>query len=471
MTAMSLFTTCLVRTAETRSQCMRWRPSGARCYSASPASSSDPEWFQTLRNEMLNRPTVSYRENVHVETDEKLANSLSTFLPREWCRRRRPAGSILPLGHSLVYFNTAMPVDQLLPDGTDPLQSPGEPWTRRMWAGGSMELNTEQYYHANRGFTAGSDMICAERIQDVQLRGHGDAVKIFVTLHRRFARWDSLHGQDAPQASFEQQLHSDEWGKALLKEERNLVFLTDKTAAEHESIRAGQFVPVRYLESPGNPDFSHTLTPTRSLLFRYSALTLNAHLIHLDREYARNVEGHRNLLVHGPLSLTLMLHAICGHVKAKTKNRRIVESIRYRNLAPLYCDEEMRICGAMKNSLPTGDVYDIWIEGPTGGVAVKGTVRTVPKPRPIMPQFQHRPQGDRIKPSSYPSSGRDESIGRAKSTRGATRAPPEHHRPTKSAHEARKMSELNVALGLDDRTRPNSTEQPETAADEPRKGD
>ena len=53
-----------------------------------------------------------------------------------------------------------------------------------------------------------------------------------------------------------------------------------------------------------------------------------------------------------------------------------MESIEYRNLAPLYCDEEMRICGMEKKTLQNGSIYDLWIEGPTGGVAVKGTVYT-----------------------------------------------------------------------------------------------
>lgn len=190
---------------------------------------------------------VNYQENVNAETDEKLAHTLSTFLPAEWVRRRRPEGSILPLGHSLVWFNTSMPVDQLLPDGTDPLQSPGQPWTRRMWAGGSMELNANKYLRPDRGFNTGSYMRCAERIEDVQLRGQGDTAKIFVTLRRRFARHSPL-GRAATHPDPEQQLDMEGWGDTLLKEERNLVFLKDRTAAENEAIKSGQFVPVKYLE-------------------------------------------------------------------------------------------------------------------------------------------------------------------------------------------------------------------------------
>jgi len=48
----------------------------------------------------------------------------------------------------------------------------------------------------------------------------------------------------------------------------------------------------------------------------------------------------------------------------------------------------MRICGLEKKKLQHGSIYDVWIEGPTGGVAVKGTVYTTvknTKPKPLGP--------------------------------------------------------------------------------------
>jgi hypothetical protein len=71
------------------------------------------------------------------------------------------------------------------------------------------------------------------------------------------------------------------------------------------------------------------------------------------------------------------------HKREKEGAQSCVSSIRYRNLAPLYCDEQMRICIKRKKPLPLtrGGEYDIWIEGPTNGVAVMGTVRTLPMPR------------------------------------------------------------------------------------------
>jgi 3-methylfumaryl-CoA hydratase len=43
------------------------------------------------------------------------------------------------------------------------------------------------------------------------------------------------------------------------------------------------------------------------LLFRYSALTFNAHRIHYDRDYAEGVEGYAGLVVQGPLIATLLM--------------------------------------------------------------------------------------------------------------------------------------------------------------------
>lgn len=44
------------------------------------------------------------------------------------------------------------------------------------------------------------------------------------------------------------------------------------------------------------------------MLFRYSALTFNAHRIHYDEPYATQIEGYGGLVVHGPLQATLLLN-------------------------------------------------------------------------------------------------------------------------------------------------------------------
>lgn len=83
------------------------------------------------------------------------------------------------------------------------------------------------------------------------------------------------------------------------------------------------------------------------------------------------MEGYRNLLVHGPLTLMLLLTAMQGHLQP----RHFIKDIEYRNLAPLYVDEELTVCGKPKTGRRTG-AWDVWIEGPEGGLAVRGSVRT-----------------------------------------------------------------------------------------------
>lgn len=55
-----------------------------------------------------------------------------------------------------------------------------------------------------------------------------------------------------------------------------------------------------------------------------------------------------------------------------------VKSLSYRNLAPLYVDEEMRVCLRRTRTRPAGAEveWDVWVEGPEGGLAVKGSAVT-----------------------------------------------------------------------------------------------
>ncbi len=51
-------------------------------------------------------------------------------------------------------------------------------------------------------------------------------------------------------------------------------------------------------------------------------------------------------------------------------------SFRYRNLAPLYAGEPMRLCGRRRVGGVEGrrgrESYEMWVEGPDGGIAVRG---------------------------------------------------------------------------------------------------
>lgn len=53
-----------------------------------------------------------------------------------------------------------------------------------------------------------------------------------------------------------------------------------------------------------------TVTPDETQLFFFSAATYNGHRIHYDKQWARDVEGYDNVLVHGPLQAALLARAL-----------------------------------------------------------------------------------------------------------------------------------------------------------------
>ena len=83
----------------------------------------------------------------------------------------------------------------------------------------------------------------------------------------------------------------------------------------------------------GPPGPAVTVDPV--LLFRFSALTYNAHRIHYDREYAR-AEGYPGLVVHGPLQALLMAELA----------RPAGSEYSYRLVAPLFEDQGLIVSAA-----------------------------------------------------------------------------------------------------------------------------
>ena len=74
-------------------------------------------------------------------------------------------------------------------------------------------------------------------------------------------------------------------------------------------------------------------TPRSVELFRFSAVTLNAHRIHYDQRYATRVEGYPDLVVHGPLT------AIKLFSFAQSRWPRPIRRFRFRALQPLFVDQ------------------------------------------------------------------------------------------------------------------------------------
>lgn len=96
-----------------------------------------------------------------------------------------------------------------------------------------------------------------------------------------------------------------------------------------------------YLHQSAVGSHVRDLIQTPVSLFRFSALTFNAHKIHYSLPWCREVEGHRNIAVHGPLNL---LHILDLWRDTRPKaSCKLPKSIKYRATSPVYAEEPYRI--------------------------------------------------------------------------------------------------------------------------------
>jgi 3-methylfumaryl-CoA hydratase len=105
--------------------------------------------------------------------------------------------------------------------------------------------------------------------------------------------------------------------------------------------------------------WSRVVCPDPVLLFRFSALTFNAHRIHYDRPYAMNEEGYPGLVVHGPLTAILLLGLARHNVDCP------VADFSFRGQAPLFDLAPFRLVGERM-----GARVELEAHGPDGRTAM-----------------------------------------------------------------------------------------------------
>lgn len=110
-------------------------------------------------------------------------------------------------------------------------------------------------------------------------------------------------------------------------------------------------------------EWRDVIRPDPVLLFRYSSLTYNAHRIHYDLAYATGEEDYPALVVHGPLTATLLMQSALSHSGGRP------ESFAFRGLAPLFADEPFSLCGTTSE-----DTLSLWAEGPGGYAAMTASL-------------------------------------------------------------------------------------------------
>jgi len=192
-----------------------------------------------------------------------------------------PAGDELPPLWHWLFFLEHPRTEELGVDGhvADGHFLPPIPRRQRMFAGGRLEFR--------RPLRIGTQVQRTSEVTEIVPKTGRSGEMLFVTEHREYAGDDGL---------------------AVIEEQDIVYRQAPPPDASHGSSLAssGRKAP----PSAGSatlPPGRVGLVPDSRLLFRFSALTYNAHRIHHDEPYAREVEGYPGLVVHGPLLALLLL--------------------------------------------------------------------------------------------------------------------------------------------------------------------
>jgi len=151
-----------------------------------------------------------------------------------------PDTSTLAQGHHLVYFSPQVLNSDLLPDGTDSLHSPGLPFVRRLWAGGSLSFNRNVKFQLHTNNMAA---LCKEEISKTWTKGHKGEERVFLTVRRRIGGFAKAYKpsqyEGGPHINWGPlDSNSDQWGlaskmgKLAVVETKNLVFMREKSLAD-----------------------------------------------------------------------------------------------------------------------------------------------------------------------------------------------------------------------------------------------
>ncbi|WEW59694.1 hypothetical protein PRK78_005174 [Emydomyces testavorans] len=303
----------------------------ARCQSAGPQTRT-----QVLDANQLQLLSLTLNRNHLYSNTPALSNAAAP----------PPAGTPVPPGYHLVYFTPAFLESELGVDGTDVSYNPDAPFTRRMWAGGEVRWPR----------TADGKL---------NLLRVGQEVRETTKLLKAEAKVIKKTGDEMIVVGLEK-VFENEAGVALI-DRRNWVFREAlKLPSSTEPRQSPPAISTSKPPPPPNPSsatakvYTRNLCQTPETLFRMSALTFNGHKIHYSLPWAREVEGHRGLVVHGPLNLISILDFWRDMREKEGGDPQAIvpESISYRATHPLYAGEEYQIVLEEDGTLTQANIYN-----------------------------------------------------------------------------------------------------------------
>ncbi len=243
--------------------------------------------------------------------EERRFDAVSDGLLTRWCATLdRPFGEAVPQGVHWCLCLPDAPTSGLGEDG-HPLRDespdsflPPVPLPRRMWASSKVDFL--------KPLQRDAAIERVSRVVSIKEKTGGSGLLVFV---------DVEHETRAN-------------GVAAVREVQSLVY---RSAAPADAPPAPP--------PPGDGRFDasawdavRTLTPSAPLLFRFSALTFNSHRIHYDLPYATGEEGYRGLVVHGPLTATLLLD-----LARRELGENALAHFAFRGTSPAICGETLHL--------------------------------------------------------------------------------------------------------------------------------
>jgi len=246
----------------------------------------------------------------------------------DWPAERPAAGTPLPPLWHWIYCVPLHTRSELGADGHARRGGfvPPVPLPRRMWAGGQLSFAAP--------LRVGDAVRRVSRIDDVVEKKGQHGTLIFVRVRHQFERG----------------------GEPALTEFQDIVYREERRASDP---------PPNPRRAPAEAAWRREWTADDVLLFRYSALTFNAHRIHYDRRYVTAHEGYPGLVVHGPLTATLLLDLLRRQLPAAQ-----VASFDFRALHPLFDGRPFQVCG---QPLPDGRSFHLWAQDHDGWLAMDAT--------------------------------------------------------------------------------------------------
>ncbi len=168
---------------------------------------------------------------------------------------------------------------------------------RRMWAGGNIEFLAPLH--------VGEPLRRRTKIANISEKTGAAGEMIIVNLDHE------IHGRN---------------GLAVL-ERQDIVYLQIPDS----------YAPPEAKPAPATPDAVQNVPLSTPMLFRYSAITFNAHRIHYDLPYCQEVEHYPDLVVHGPLQAQLLMNM------ATRERGAAPRMFAYRGVHPLFAGDALRL--------------------------------------------------------------------------------------------------------------------------------